>query len=98
MKYRLVYEPGAPQLIRRLSPHQKPVIKRAIESLRHEPFAGKELHLELAGYRSLRTRRYRIIYRVVEKPQRVAIHYFGPRRDVYDVFRDLVRHGLRAKA
>jgi mRNA-degrading endonuclease RelE of RelBE toxin-antitoxin system len=78
-------------LIRRLAPDLKPLIKRAIESLQTEPYSGKELKLELAGYRSLRSRRYRVIYRLREQARVVEIHYFGPRANVYERFLQLLR-------
>ena len=91
MSYRLVYEPGARALVRRLPPDLKPIVKGAIESLRTNPYAGKELKLELAGYRSLRSRRYRIVYGCHERRRIVEIHYFGPRTDVYETFLRFLR-------
>ena len=91
MSSRLVYEPGARALVRRLPPDLKPAIKQAIESLRSNPYAGKPLRFELAAYRSLRSSRYRIIYRVRESPRVVEILHFGVRRDVYEMFRCLLK-------
>ncbi len=93
MIYRLVYEPGSQQTLRRLPPDLKPLIKHAIEALRADPYVGKELKLELAGYRSLRTRRYRVIYRVRQAEQVVEIHHFGHRANVYETLRRLVKRG-----
>lgn len=84
--HRLVHEPGARDLVRHLPPSLKPLVKCAIESLRDEPHAGKALRFELAGYRSLRRTKYRIIYRVREEDRVVEIHYFGIRRNVYELF------------
>jgi mRNA-degrading endonuclease RelE of RelBE toxin-antitoxin system len=55
-----------------------------------ERWTFKELKLELAGYRSLRSRRYRIIYRITEEARTVEILYFGVREDVYEAFRRLL--------
>src|SRR5207247_720133 len=88
--YRLVYESGAEQLASRLAPDVKPLVKRAIERLRNNPHLGKELRFELAGYRSLRSRRYRVIYRVRDSERVVEVHYFGQRREVYETFRDML--------
>lgn len=93
MTYRLVYETGARQAARRLPPDLKALIKRAIESLQNAPYAGKELRFDLAGYRSLRSRRYRVIYRVHEAERVVEIHHFGHRADVYETLRQLVKRG-----
>lgn len=86
-----MYEPGAREQIRHLPPNLKPVVKQAIESLKADPYAGKALKLELAGYRSLRSQRHRIIYRVREADRAVEIHYLGLRRDVYELLRHLAR-------
>lgn len=87
MRSRLSYEPQAISLLRRLPPDLKPLIKAGIEGLRSDPYIGKELRLELAGYRSLRARRYRVIYRVDEEKRVVEIHHFGPRATIYDSLR-----------
>ena len=47
---------------------------------------GKCLERELAGYRSLRASRFRIIYRVDEENRALQIHYIGHRKDVYELF------------
>ena len=91
MRCRLAYEPGARELLRHLPPDLKPLVKRAIESLMSDPYAGKALKFELAGYRSLRSSRYRIIYRIRDTDRVVEIHYFGVRRDVYEAFHRLRR-------
>ncbi len=91
MKFRVVYGPQARTLARHLQPDLKPVIKQAIESLRTDPYAGKPLKLELAGYRSLRTQRYRVIYRLLEQQREVQVLYFGRRTDVYESFYALLR-------
>ncbi len=57
-------------------------IEQAIEGLKSDPHSGKEPKLELSGFRSLATRRYRVIYRVREPDRVVEIHYFGRRADV----------------
>ena len=55
-----------------------------------DPLDGRELQLELKGFRSLRVGKHRIIYRINEEESCVEIHYVGPRRDVYESFRDLL--------
>lgn len=90
MSYRLVYEPGARELVRHLPPPLKPFVKAAIESLRNDPYGGKALKLELSGFRSLRSTQYRIIYRIRVSDRVVEIHYFGVRRNVYELFRRLL--------
>ncbi len=48
---------------------------------------------ELAGFRSLRVSRYRVIYRVGESERVLEIHLVGVRRDVYETFRALLQKG-----
>ena len=90
-RYRLVYAASCRRQILRLAPPLKPLIKRAIELLAQEPYMGKRLEQDLAGYLSLRSRRYRVIYRIDENAHTVEIHYIGHRRDVYEVFAEEIR-------
>jgi len=46
--------------------------------------------MELSGFRSLKSRRYRIIYKVNEADSSIDIYYVGPRKDVYNTFRELL--------
>jgi mRNA-degrading endonuclease RelE of RelBE toxin-antitoxin system len=89
--YRLVYAAACRRQVLRLPPVPKPLVERAIEPLAREPRIGKRLERELAGYLSLRQKRYRIIYRVNESARTVEIHYVGHRRDIYEVFSEEIR-------
>ena len=93
--YRLVYAAACRRQILRLHPALKPIVKRAIEQLAQNPHAGKRLERELAGYLSLRTKRYRVIYRVDESSSTVENHYVGHRRDIYEVFAETIRQRQR---
>jgi mRNA-degrading endonuclease RelE of RelBE toxin-antitoxin system len=93
MSYRLLYASGARQLVQRLPPDLKPLVKQAIERLKDDPHAGKALRFDLAGYHSLASQRYRIIYRVRDVDRVVEIHHFGRRADVYEEFLRFVRRG-----
>ena len=53
--------------------------------LRNEPFAGKRLERELSGYRSLRARRFRIIYKIDPQEKALQIHYVGHRKDIFEL-------------
>lgn len=65
-------------------------IRTGIDELMKAPLAGHELQFELSGFRSFRVTRYRIIYRINEEESCIEIHYVGPRRDVYESFRELL--------
>jgi len=93
--YRLVYAAACRRQILRLQPLLKPLVKRAIEQLAQEPHTGKRLERELAGYLSLRAKRYRVIYRVDESSRTVEIRYVGHRRDIYEVFTEAIRQRQR---
>ena len=93
--YRLVYAAACRRQILRLPPPLKPLVKRAIELLAQEPYTGKRLERDLAGYLSLRARRYRVIYRIDEKARTVEIYYVGHRRDIYEVFTEEIRRQQR---
>jgi mRNA interferase RelE/StbE len=90
MPYQIVYSETSRKIIRRLHPSFKPLIKQKIESLREDPFLGKALERELAGYYSLRTKKFRVIYRLDHPRKTVQIHYLGYRRDIYDLFKKLI--------
>ena len=51
----------------------------------------KSLERDLSGYRSLRAKRYRIIFKIGEEDHSVEIHYVGHRKDIYELFGDQVR-------
>jgi len=59
--------------------------------LRHGPHAGDDLQEELAEFKSLKPKRFRIIYTVDDEHQMVKVYYVGHRRDVYDQFRLLLK-------
>ena len=89
---RVHYTPEAAAIIRKLAPEIRAAVRRGIEELLRDPFLGKELQAELTGFRSQRVRRYRIIYQVNEAGPWLDIYYVGPRRDVYEVFAELLQH------
>jgi mRNA interferase RelE/StbE len=88
--FRVHYTPTAAESIRHLHPGVKKVIREAIRGLSADPLGGHPLTLELAGSRSLRVSRYRVIYRLEETEGVVEIHLVGPRKDIYELFRELL--------
>jgi mRNA-degrading endonuclease RelE of RelBE toxin-antitoxin system len=91
MPYRIVYSETAGKIIRRLHPSIKPLIKQKIEDLQDDPFLGKALERELTGDYSLKSKKYRVIYRLDHSGKRIQIHYVGYRKDIYDIFRQLLK-------
>lgn len=83
---RLLYSETAKNQISNLHPEIKSIIRSRLDMIQEEPFTGKRLERELSGYRSLRAKRFRIIYKFNETEKIIEIHYVGHRRDVYDLF------------
>ena len=88
MKYRLLYSETSRRQILRLHPQIKAAVKLQIKKLPENPFTGKLLEKELSGYLSLRTKRFRIIYKVKPDDRIVEIHYVGHRKDIYELFKE----------
>ena len=84
------FTPEAARLIATLPPEIKKLVRSSIDTLLGKPHAGSELTGELEDYRSLRAKRYRIIYRLNDSETSVEIYLVGHRRDVYDTLRSLL--------
>lgn len=81
--YRLRVPPPLEELIRGLHPGVKRKLRAGLDAIRQDPTAGKALRDDLAGLRSLRLGRFRIIYRTT--PRRlIELVASGPRRTIYD--------------
>jgi mRNA interferase RelE/StbE len=88
--YRLRVPDPLKELIRDLHPELKRKVREALDVLRGDPSAGKELRDELAGLQRLRVGRFRIVYRVA--PGRlIGLVALGPRRTIYQETRRLLR-------
>lgn len=85
-RYSLLYSETSRRQIAKLHPDIKSVIRSRLDKLKKEPYAGKRLERELAGYRSLSAKRFRIIYRINDENAALEIHYVGHRRDIYELF------------
>ncbi len=88
--YRVRYTPEAAGKIRKFHPQIKKEVREGVRRLLGEPLSGHELHYELAGYRSLRIRSYRIVYQINEKDSTVDVLLVGPRRTIYEELRALL--------
>jgi mRNA interferase RelE/StbE len=65
-EYRLVYSETAKNQISNLHPEIKSIIRSRLNIIQEKPFTGQRLERELSGYRSLRAKRFRIIYKFNE--------------------------------
>ena len=86
--YRLLYSATSKNLIRKLHPELKSIIRGRLKKLPDNPYVGKPLERELSGYFTLRVNRYRIIYKIDEEEQIIENHYIGHRKDIYQLFRE----------
>ena len=88
MTYRPRYTPEAAAKVRKLHPQIKQQVRAAVDRLVSAPFQGHPLHGELAGLRSLRVGKYRIIYSINDEETALDILLVGPRRDIYEELRE----------
>jgi len=70
------------RLIGGLHPDLKRRIRSALDAVLADPGVGKALRVELAGLRSCRVGRFRIVYRTAGT--QVEVVAIGPRRTIYD--------------
>jgi len=88
--YRLRVPKPLVELIAGLHPELKRKVRAGLDIIRDEPSAGKELRDELAGLRSLRVGRFRIIYRVASG-WLLELVALGPRHTIYEDTLRLIR-------
>lgn len=96
-KYKPKFTPEASRIIASLPPEIKKLIRTSIDELTSHPFKGDELQMELSGFRSLKPKRYRIIYKVNEADSSIEIYYVGPQRYVYENFKRLLEKMKKEK-
>ena len=89
--YKLKVPDDIAELIRNMHPHLKKKVRASLQSILSDPYSGKALKDELAGLRSFRVGRLRIIYRIsVQKL--IEIVAIGPQETIYEeTFRLLKR-------
>ena len=89
-KLKIRFTPEAARLLSKFHPENKKLIKAAIKELRGDPHLGDDLQEELSGFKSYKSKRYRILYRINEDEDFIEIYYVGHRSDVYEQFRLLL--------
>ena len=82
MNLTVKYTAQARKRLRSLHIDVQRMLKKAIKDLEKDPDQGKQLGGELAGFRSIRVGKYRVIYSV-QPPETVLVHTLGHRREVY---------------
>ena len=89
-KWKMRFTPESSLLLSKLHPENKRMIKQVLIELQENPHIGKDLQEDLAGFKSLRLRQYRVIYNIDEEENFIQVYYIGRRRDVYEQFRRLL--------
>ena len=82
IRYRIEMPQVVRTLVRQLPPELKAKVKVGLRSIAQDPYLAKELRDDLAGLRSYRIGRSRVIYRIVGST--VQIVALGPRVDIYE--------------
>ena len=89
-RWKIRFTPEASRVVSTLHPEVKKLIKQNLKELQRDPYRGKDLQEELAGFKSLRLKQYRVIYDLDEQDAYIQIYYIEPRRDVYQQFSRLL--------
>jgi len=82
VQYRIEIVRAVRDILTHLPPELKHRVKTALRSLAADPYQAKELQEELAGLRSYRVGRTRLIFRVTGFV--IEIVAFGPRSTIYE--------------
>jgi mRNA interferase RelE/StbE len=80
--YRLRIPQSVAALVRGMHPHLKRKVRAALKQILSNPNEGQSLKGELAGLRSFRVSRFRIIYRI--QKNHVELVAIGPRKRIYE--------------
>ena len=91
MKYRVKLTATAAEMFNNLHPDTRRQLKTALKELYKTPYLGKSLQNELICLRSLKMKRYRIIYQIDDQNKTIIIYAIGHRRDIYEVITELIR-------
>lgn len=84
MKWRLTITPKVQTALRTFAPETKRYIRESFDEIRKDPFSGKLLRDELAGFYSFRAKRFRVVYQIGGHTVTVIVIAVGPREIVYE--------------
>lgn len=76
-------------VVQHMHPQLKQKIRASLSTIQNNPEAGKPLKEELAGLRSFRVNRFRIVSQVTEGVLEIAA--IGPRSTIYEETLRLIR-------
>ena len=89
-KLNIMFTLEGAKLLKNFHLESKKIIKAALIELRQNPFLGDDLQEELAGFKSYKSKRYRILYNLNDNESVIQVYYIGHRKDIYDQFRLLL--------
>ncbi len=89
-KLKIKFTLEAARLLTKFHTESKKLIKTALNELSQNPFLGDNLQEEVSGFKSYKSKRYRILYNLNEDENVIQVYYIGHRRDIYDQFRLLL--------
>jgi mRNA interferase RelE/StbE len=81
--HKLLVPDDIAELILTMHPHLKKKFKASLRIILTDPLSGKSLKDELAGLRSFRVGKIRIIYRISRNKQ-IEVVAVGPRERIYE--------------
>ncbi len=90
MLYHVNFTQYAFESLPRLHPDVKKLIKDTLKALKKNPYLGKDLQEELAGFQSYILKRYQIIYKTSMQSKTIMVYFVGHRRNVYELFTEMV--------
>lgn len=70
-------------------------VKKKLKTLKTSPDIGKPLMKRLSGYYSLRTHKYRIVYKIIPEKRILEVHYMGLRRDLHEIIGSIKNEGVQ---
>jgi mRNA interferase RelE/StbE len=90
-RYKIRLTHTAAGIIAKLHPSNRKIVRQALDEIRLNPYSGYDLQEELSGFKSFRSKRYRVIYKVDELGQSIDVYLVGHRLDVYEQLGVLLR-------
>ena len=88
--YSVKLTPTASRTFKRLHPAIRKQLKEIFKKLYENPYLGKALRNELVNFRSLKMKRYRVIYQIDNRNKEAIIYAIGHRRDIYEIITEFV--------
>ncbi len=95
-QYRLNVPEEVARVVRSLHPELKRKVRSSLQVILNQPEVGKALKDELAGLRSFRVGKFRIIYRMSSKSQ-IDLVALGPRVRIYEETYRMLRKEMMEK-